>query len=157
MNNDKELLNSFLDSYHTIMDYLRKIAAYPNEFNIFITKHKVDDFHQAIRISIIRNVIEDLDSSGHILDNRSTLPNELILSAINGIRDDFRDNHEISYACISPDSNFQTLQNTNFKLSIAIYDNEELMEAQNYNREINRNPNRFKDKNTALMLIREKK
>ena len=144
MKNDKELLSSFLDSYHSLMDYLRKVAAYPNEFSIFITKHKKDENNQILRVSIIRSVIEDRENSGPILDNKTILPNELIMSAINGIRDDFRDNHEISYACVSPDTKLQTLQNTNFKLSITIDNNEELEEAIKYNGEINRNPNRMR-------------
>ena len=145
MKNDKELLNSFLNSYHSTMDYLRLIAAYPSEFTIFIAKYKKinDENHTTLRISIIRNVIEDRDNTGHYLDIPTVLPDELILPAINGIRDDFKENHEIMYAGISGDSKYQFLQNTHFKLSISIDSNEELEEAKKYNRIINCNPNRF--------------
>ena len=145
MQNDKEILNRFLNSYHSTMDYLRMIATYPSEFTIFIAKYdnKENKDHTVLRISIIRNVIEDRDNSGHYLDIPTTLPNDLIIPAINGIRDDFRDNHEISYASISGDSKYQFLQNTHFKLSISIDNNEELEEAKKYNSEINCNPNRL--------------
>ncbi len=157
MEKNKEVLNSFLNSYHSMMDYLRIIASYPNEFNIFITKYKKDEDNQVLRISIIRMVPEDLDQSGHYLDLPTILPNEMILSAINGIRDDFKDNHEIMYAGISGDSKYQFLQNTHFKLSISIDGNEEFEEAKRYNQEINSNPNRFNDKNKALMIVRKEK
>lgn len=154
MQNDKEILNRFLNSYHSTMDYLRMIAAYPSEFTIFIAKYNNKDNkdHTVLRISIIRNVIEDRDNSGHYLDIPTTLPNDLIIPAINGIRDDFRDNHEISYASISGDTKYQFLENTNFVLKISIDSNEEYEEAKKYNGEINRNPNRFDNKT----LVRKK-
>lgn len=151
-NNDK--LASFLNSYHALMDYLRMVASYPNEFSIFITKHSKDEENAILRVSIIRNVIEDAENTGKIYDNKSILPNELIIPAINGIRDDFRDNHKISYACIAPDTSMQILKNTNFKLSIAISDNDELEMARKYNHDINTNPYRTKE---TKKLIRENK
>lgn len=153
---NKNKLNSFLNSYHALMDYLRMEASYPNEYAIYITKHKKDEDHQILRVSIIRNVIEDRENSGPILDNKTILSNELIIPAINGIRDDFRDNHEISYAGISPDTKYQFLQNTNFKLSISIDSNEEYEEALKYNNAIMRNPNRTEE-TKKLVRTRENK
>jgi len=152
MKEELEKLKAFLLIYQSHMNYARLTASLPNQFFIHVSKIIVNDKEQELHVTIVNNLPKLRNDEKKQLDSRITLPSDLIVSAINGIRDDFRENHEISYACVSPDTKIQILQNTNFKLSISIDSNEELEEARKYNHEINIKPNR-----TTLMRRRENK
>lgn len=154
MEKDKEL-EGFLSFYKRIVDNASINIYGNNQHNNFYTY-----------ITIARSDIEDDENNEYIIIStitaKNNIPNsnsvnpvpikrELVLQAINLIRDDFRYNHEIEYIRFSPDYKLQIFKNKNLELKICIYSNEELENAKEYNYEINRDPNR-----TSLMRTKRK-
>ena len=153
MEKELERLKAFLMLYYSEMNLSRLTATKDSKYFIHISKEVLNNNEQQLHM-VIMNINKNLKKIQ--LDETIILPNELISLAVNGIRDDFRDNHEIKFVSITPDCSFQKFNNTIFELSISIDSNEEYEEALKYNNAIMRNPNRTEE-TKKLVRTRENK
>ena len=142
LNNFNETKERFFASYKSFVDCLMFTHTGYGMYSILVSKRSESDGLSKISITI-RNCYV---SKGIIneFSNNAILPDRMIEELIKEIREDFRDNHVISYSVVNPRDYVQTLQNTKFSLNIVLNTKQELEEAMNFNSKINCNSRRYR-------------
>lgn len=144
-NNFNEIRERFFVSYKSFVDCLMLTH---NEYNgdgmysILVLKKKGRDGLSRISISI-RNTHSNRGMLNEF-SNNAILPDVMATQLIEDIREDFKENHVISYSIVNPRDHIQTLQNTKFSLNIVLNTEQELEEAMNFNSRINGNSGRYR-------------
>lgn len=139
----KTMREYFFTSYKSFITCIMMTNKQQNTYNILILRKLTEQNLCNINI-IINSGYNNNSESYHELKSNITLNMEEAYNLINDIRNDFKDNHYISYSAINPKNLIQVLQNTRFSLNIKLLNKEEYEDAMNFNNKINSNKSRHK-------------
>lgn len=140
--NFEETKNSFFLSYKAFIDCIMLTHNEYSMYSILVLKRKT--YGDLSRISITVRNSHNSEGMLNEYSNNIVLPNEIAEALLNDIRNDFTDNHDISYSSVNPITFVQTLQNTKFSLNIKLNNEHEYEEAIAFNDKINSNIKRYK-------------
>ena len=131
----KKAKDSFFISYKAFIDC---IMLTHNEYSMYsILVLKKNDYGDLSRVTIIVRNSYNGEYMFNEYSNTIVLPVELADTLINDIRNDFYENHYITYSSVNPRTYFQTLQNSKFSLNIKLNNEHEYEEAINFSDKIN--------------------
>lgn len=131
----------FFRCYKSYIDYIG-ITNIESMYNILVLRKPIYNNLTKVTV-IIRNYYTGEDTPNEFSTN-VILTNEEVINLINDIREDFKNNHYITYATLNTQNFIQTMQNTNFSLNIKLYSIEEYEEAIKFNSKINCDGTRHK-------------
>ena len=135
-NNYKLIRESFFNSYKSFIDIILLSNTQNNLYNILILKKQLPNNLTKINVVIRSNHNND-EIYHHELSSSMVLNKEEAKTLIDDIRNDFIENHYITYTSINPKSLIQTIQNKVLSLNIKLTNIEEYTSAINFNNETN--------------------
>lgn len=150
MTNENKKKNVFFNSYKAFMDYLMVVSDTPNEYGIYVLNRGVNKDTSNLSVSIYKNMYVNNRDYNIAYNNNITLSKDSINELVNAIRNDFIENHYITYASLNEEEMTQTIQNTRFSLVFKLNTYTDLLEAHETNRSIN-----LKKEDTNKGKIRE--
>ena len=134
--------DSFFDSYKSFINFIENIQEEHSICIILVLKRKNKDNDLSTVDVIVRNSNND-GRKYNEFSSYITLPDTYANILVDDIRNDFKNNHYISYTSLNPRTHIQTLQNTKFTLNIKLYNQNEYEEAITFNQEVNSSKRRI--------------
>lgn len=141
-NNYKQIRESFFNSYKSFIDIILLSNTQNNLYNILILKKQLQNNLTKINVVIRSNHNND-EIYHHELSSNMVLNNEEANILIDDIRNDFINNHYITYSTVNLKPLIHTIQNKVLSLNIKLTNIEEYESAIKFNDKINKN-NKFK-------------
>lgn len=132
---DKIIKDCFFDSYKSFVNCMMITHNEYSMYSILVLKRNT--YNDLSIVSIVIRNSHNGDGMLNEFSNNVILSKEEAHNLIDDIRNDFRDNHDISYSGVNTRTCIQTLQNTKFSLNIKLTDEIELEEAMEFNNKIN--------------------
>lgn len=143
INDYKIIRGSFFNSYKSFIDFIMLTNADEKMYNILVLRNPINENITNVNVTI-RNSNNNTSEYYNEFTCNMILNNDDANSLINDIREDFKENHYISYSSVNRMLSIQTLQNTKFSLNIKLLNNSEYEEAIIFNSKINQDNSRHK-------------
>lgn len=132
----------FFKSYKSFIDFVSITHSDYSMYSILVLKKPT--FNDLSKVSVIIRNCYDANGTENEYACNVILTHEDASKLIDNIREDFRDNHYITYSTVNERTLVQTLQNTNFSLNIKLNNENEYQKAYIFNKNINNNIERHK-------------
>lgn len=140
--NYEGIKNSFFNSYKAFVDFIMVTNTKYGMYSVLLFKKKT--YNNLVRVNIIIRNFNNDENMNNDFSASVTLNALEANNLIDEIRDNFKNNHIITYSTVNPRTRFQTLQNTKFSLNIKLEDEYELEKAYSFNDTIILEENRHK-------------